>query len=202
MVSALDFLNGESLVFAYDLSTSGDRRRITPPSELQFGDRFGSEMAVSDNYLAIASSGDDTDAIDSGGVYVYNSDLSLNYRLANPAPSPGGGFGYKLQIVGHTLVCASVSTLPNGYGQVYLFDVRDGRLKKTISQPNTDLAPNFGREMFVIDKYVVISRSSNNGMPGVVYVYSLESGELLTTLTNPTPLKAISLEEVLGFSAT
>ncbi|MBU0858641.1 MAG: DUF1566 domain-containing protein, partial [Alphaproteobacteria bacterium] len=128
---------------------------------------------------------DDAGASNAGRAYLFNATTgALLFTLANPSPALNENFGRGVAIKGNRAVVGS-----QNQANAYVFNTGTGTLVSTLVSP---VAGNtlFGRAVAISGNTVFVGASgdgtdgSNNGM---VYVYNIETGVLLSTIHNPKP---------------
>ena len=167
---------------------------------------FGTWVEISGNYAAVtapfytnSTSADPN--YRSGRVYVYNvSTGSLVYTLNDPN-AYGTAIGDLLGYLGgvrmtdkYLAVSAYAEDDAGNYqsGAGYVFDLSNGNLLKTFTNPNnygTTAYDEFGQSVALDGDHVVFSSkneddASNLGT-GVAYLFNIPSGQLVATITNP-----------------
>jgi len=168
-------------------------------------DLFGASANISSNYMIIGAFQEDSaTSAEDGRAYVYKLlDKSLLYEVANPntysANNPGTGdrFGYSVAI-NNTYFAVSAhqedtSNTLTSSGAVYVFNISDGSLRTTITDPNAYSAVTadfFGYRIAMTDDYLICSApyedvTGKGSESGVVYVYSLSDMSLYWTIDNP-----------------
>lgn len=110
-------------------------RTFNNPDATPTFDRFGSDVAVTENYLAISA----LSAEGGGAVYVYNpSNGNLLYTIANPnndGTDTSDSFGISISM-NDTYLIVGASFEQSSIGAAYVFDVTNGSLIRTIPHPN------------------------------------------------------------------
>ena len=165
-------------------------------------DTFGINIAASNSYIVIASTGE-TDvsgtASMSGVVYVYNaSTYALLHTFTNPnayGTPTGDDFGAALGLAGDYLVVGSPGEDDAGgadAGKAYIFDLSTGALLHTLDDPNaygTSASDRFGSSIAASGTKTVIGacyESDEKGTyAGKAYIFDLSTGALLHTLDDP-----------------
>ena len=169
-------------------------------------DLFGSSSALSNNYMIIGAFQEDSAASNEDGkAYVYRLSPGNNtwlYTLTNPntysANNPGTGdrFGFGVAI-NDTYFAVSAhqeddSATSASTGAVYVYNISDGSLRTTITDPNaysTTASDFFGFKIAMTDDYLICSAPfedpSSGTNAGVIYVYALSDMSLYWTLPNP-----------------
>ena len=156
------------------------------PSEI---DSFGTSVSLSGD-LAIV--GAPVGQFGDGGVYTYDANTgALITTLENPG-SLFGAFGDSVAISqGLLVVGASQNNVSGSYvGSVYIFDLATGELLHTLNNPRPGELFRFGSALAVSNGTLVVGSYDNGSIGedgGIAYVYDTASGELINTLSNPTP---------------
>ncbi len=175
----------------YD-SNGNQMLTITNPAPAA-GDGFGHAIAVLGNdRLVIAAYADEGLYIDTGSVYLYDTNGNLLVTVTNPAPTQWDHFGQSVAAIGTSrfVVCAMYDDTGAGEaGCAYLYD-RSGTLLRTVTNPAPESGDCFGISVSGVgtDRFVV--GSSYDDMvetnSGTAYLYDFD-GNLLLVITNPTP---------------
>ena len=174
------------------------------PNHLRY-DRFGRAMASIGDDVLISSPFDDTVGFGAGAVYKYDATGQLLQTFYNPTPYTGSAgseyFGRALSSVGDSVLVGDPydsSVLENG-GAVHMFDAHTGTLQRTFLNPTGVGSPDIWLEDYeyfgssvagVGDDKVLIgawSADKEDTSFGAAYLYSATTGDLLHTLSNPTP---------------
>lgn len=163
------------------------------------GDKFGREIAASGNYVIVGvQEEDDAGGTDSGKAYIFKttngtwSDASLVYTLNNPNPygtSAYDSFGEAVAISGnYAIVGAGSEDNDNGiFGRAYIYNVTNGSLVYTLTDPDTGALSNFGTAVDIRGNYAIVGRPSAGGK---AYIFKTDNGTwsdtaLYQTLDNP-----------------
>ena len=165
-------------------------------------DQFGCSLAVSGNYAIIgADDEDDAGGSSSGKAYIYDiPSKTLLHTLHNPNAYNTSGsdqFGFSVAISGnYAIVGAHQEDDAGGLssGKAYIFNVTTGALLHTLDNPNaynTSGSDQFGFSVAISGDYLAVGARSERDIggsgSGKVYVFGVQSGELLYTLDNPSP---------------
>lgn len=157
-------------------------------------DYFGFSVAIDGDRAIIGAYGEDTGASDAGSAYIYDATTGgLLHTLNNPQPSDAR-FGDSVDISGNlAVVGAFLSDVgASGAGSVYVFNVTSGEIKHIINNPNPITDDQFGNSVSIDGNKILIGafRTDVGGQPdaGVVHVYNANSGKLINTIENPTPV--------------
>jgi len=157
-------------------------------------DRFGRSVAIHGSIVAIGAHLDDTGAVDSGAVYLFDaSSGALFQTLLNPTPAMDDNFGTSVGIDGSTVVVGTPldDTGAANAGTAYLFDTSSGALTHTLLNPTPIAGDRFGDAVAIDDSTVVVgSRFDDTGAinAGAAYLFDASSGTLTHTLLKTTPV--------------
>ena len=167
---------------------------------------FGKSVAVSGANVVVGANG-----YTAGAVYIFSATTgSLIRTISNPqGASNNHEFGYSVAIDGNYLVVGApledVSGVANT-GRAYVFNVTSGVLVHTLENPNvygTGEADEYGHAVAISgDRLIVSSYKEDDAggtSSGVAYVYSVSTGTLLKTLTNPNQV-GTSENDYFGWS--
>jgi hypothetical protein len=99
------------------------------------GDYFGSEVAISGNYIIVgAYNEDDASGLDAGAAYIFNVTTgALVHTLLNPSGT-AEWFGYSVAIAGNYATVGA--PFANVGGRLYTYDVTTGALLYVMNNPN------------------------------------------------------------------
>ena len=170
---------------------------LTSPSP-QNDAQFGSSVALNRNILLVGAEGESA-----GGVYAFNASTGgFLYKLTNPAPQSQEFFGGEISVSGDI---GAVSTLGVNFtglgseGNVYLYNVTDGALMRTLTSPNAQAGGDFGISIGISGGEVIVGApNENSGIPvnggnssqgftteGYVYIFNASAGALISTFAGP-----------------
>ena len=190
----LDDLSGTDagVVYVYD-SDGILQQTIMNPSPEVF-DQFGSALSISANMLAVGAIGSDANGIsNSGVVYLFDpDDGSLLQTLVSPNASVNGGFGRSIAIEGSQVIVGAPNEDVEGTdsGAAYVFDASSGTLVSQVINPSSDDFDQFGTSVAIAGNTVAVGALADvNGIAnaGVAYVLDVPTGDLISTLDNPSP---------------
>ncbi len=159
------------------------------------GDYFGAGVSIYGNKALIGARGEDAGALGAGSAYIYDIVTgNLLYTLNNPSPSTNDMFGMITSINNKYAVVSAIGnevTASNVYaGSVYVFDVNNGNLLHTIDNPNPGYQYYFGLNNDIDGDIAIFGAPGDSSVAyrsGMAYIYNLQTGNLLYTLSNPTP---------------
>jgi hypothetical protein len=193
-------------VYLYNNSTGALERTFTNPNAYgtTTGDNFGYAVGLSDSYLiAGAWQEDSAGGSGSGKAYVFNlSDGSLKYTLDNP-----NAYGTEVQdFFGHSVAISNDYAIVGAYyedagefaqssGAVYVFDMSDGSLAHTFTNPDTEPGTEdwFGFSVTINENYFAVGAphesfdTSAVNYGGKVYLYRKTSSGWVSYLTVDNP---------------
>lgn len=179
---------------AYLFSTNGSLlHTFTNPTPAIAG-RFGEVVAaLGENHVLISAKTFSTHATHAGAVYLFNLSGALLTTFTNATAAESDIFGEALAAVGADKVLISAPYREaaglDDVGEAYLFDA-SGTLLTTFTNPVPAASDYFGMRVASVgtDKVLVGGAYRDLGAlnAGVAYLFDLQ-GQLLTTLTNPSP---------------
>jgi len=164
---------------------------------------FGGGLAINDNGKALigATLTDDFGLTDTGKAFIVNvSTGNIEVEIRNPDGADGTNFDYfgtecEISPDGNYYAVAAPS-IDGGIPKVYIFN-NSGTLIRSHTNPNintTNAIDKFGRFIAINNAYIAISaylEDDTGGVnSGVVYLYSLSTGNIVYTFTNPSSNKA------------
>jgi hypothetical protein len=188
--------------YVYNVTTGQLLHTLNNPNA--FGtpanDLFGDSCAMSGTLIAITARGeDDASGSDSGKVYIFDAVTGqLQRTLDNPnvaGTSANDQFGsFNLAMSGNFLAVPAVrEDIPadsnNNTGIVYIFNAVTGERIYNLANPGTagptdDL---FGH-VAISNRYVAVGVAGEDDTgtnSGIVYIFSMATGELVRTIQNP-----------------
>ena len=167
-------------------------------------DMFGNYVAISSTHAIVGARTEDVAGVEnSGAAYIYDlSDGSLVYTLTNPNSYGTGERDYFGGAVGisdtHAIVGAwnedgaAGGSWGDDAGAAYIYDLSDGSLVYTLTNPNTygtSAGDTFGWKVAMNDTHAIVSAAyeddADGDSSGAVYIYDLSDGSLVSTLSNP-----------------
>jgi hypothetical protein len=174
---------------------AGDTR-LTSPSTLTSGSRFGFALAASTDTLAVGAPGE-TGLVGGstnstlGAVYLYQRDLSgqwfLSQRLLHPRPVFATFFGTSVAISGNTMVIGTGEgadlngdgQLELGVGGAFIYQRAAGTsnwiLVKSVVDPNRNAGDAFGSSVAVSGTTVLVGALGDEGT-GTVSIFEKDLG--------------------------
>ncbi len=154
---------------------------------------FGYSVAISGNLVVVGACFDDTGATDAGTAYVFDATTgNLLHTLANPLPAAGDDFGSSVAISGNIVVVGAYydDTGASDAGAAYIFNATTGNLICTLNNPTPADSDSFGISVAISGNTVVVGAyydDTGASDAGAAYIFNATTGNLIRTLTNPTP---------------
>jgi len=190
-------------VYAYASSTFNYLTTLMPSDGTEDG-RYGGNVKISADYVAVSSSRNDIGIGigESGSVYLYDfTSGNLLHKLIPDDPQPGASFGASIAIRGDQIVIGAPFTADQGplSGSVYIFDAITGNQIDKIIADDTDAFDWFGRDLAVDGNTLVIGaypKELPGGGFGSVYIYDLSTNQMVDRVDNPV---SGGTEERFGF---
>lgn len=198
------------VVYVYDLSTGSFRYTIDNPNSVgAVSDYFGIGLAMtpSGNYIAVGApmNAYSDGSASSGTVYIFNaSSGSLVQTLENPnaySTPANDRFGQVLAMSEEYLLVEAYGednanfseSVQQSSGIVYVYDTATWTLRHTLYNPDPyvgTLGDRFGgARLSISGNYATIGApgedEAGNLNSGKAYVFNLQTGALVATLTNP-----------------
>ncbi len=154
---------------------------------------YGTNSAISSDYVAVASSRNDIGIGigESGSVYLYDfSSGNLLHKLIPDDPQEGAQFGSSVAIQGNIIAVGAPFTSDNGpnSGSVYIFDAVTGNQINKLSSDEVDDFGWFGVEIAIDNDTLVIGAPSKelpSGDRGSVFIYDLSTMSLIDRVDIP-----------------
>ena len=183
-------------VFLFDATDGSLIETLLSPNTAG-GTGFGTGLRISGISIAIGQYVGSVGGVSAGTAYVYQfdpgtEDVTLLSTLNNPSPNASDCFGFRLALSGNTVVVGAVNDDTDGAdsGRAYVFNATTGTLLRTISNPTPANADFFGIGIEISGNRVAISANSDDtgaSNAGAMYLFDLNSGDLLTTIQSPVP---------------
>jgi len=140
------------------------------------GDYFGWSVAATQGEFLVGAIGDDTGAVNSGGVYLFNASGSLVRAFPNPSPGETDQFGLSVALTGGSMVVGAPyddTWAPDG-GSAYLIDIASGNLLQAFQSPAPATQDYFGWSVAAFGNTIVVGAPYDNGKApdaGAAYVF-------------------------------
>ena len=194
--------SNEGAVYIYDLTTGNQIVRMANPNTIDTSasnDFFGFSVAMNSTHLVVSATseegdgrgvgGDPAQVNNAGALYVYNigSWTTPVYTIRNPnifGTEDSDQFGRVLAINSNTIIAGTEyedDASGNSAGAVYTFNLSDGSLINSLTNPNSPNAANerFGRSVAINETNFVIGTLAE-----FVSGYSLGSSSQTFTFNN------------------
>ena len=192
---------GSVYIFGYDDNDDYYlTKTMTNPHELSHG-QFGQFIAYhEDNKLAISAPWKyDKDHNPIGEIYLLDGTTGeLLSTISNPNPYDNhvDEFGISVAFVGNDKIAVGAPVQPSNNqfagGMVYVFDVENGNMVRSITDPNPQKIDGFGHAVaFLGDGKIAIGIPGkdvkNVDFAGAVSIFDANTGSLVKTIKNPEP---------------
>ena len=158
---------------------------------------FGVSVAIDGGIVVAGADGKNVSGdTDAGAAYSFNAITGANLVSINhPESEDDAWFGNGIDVNGDMMLVAARlqdSATYTDEGVVYVFNVNTGDQIRKFNHPNpNDDDMYFGIGVSLYGDYAVIGAHGTDvgatDSVGVSYVFSVESGELITTINNPNP---------------
>jgi len=185
--SAMGQESASGAAYMFDVSTGTFLFKLAA-SDGQYADSFGSAVSISGNTVIVGAFLDDDNGLDSGSAYLFDVTTGQQlFKLVASDRMAGDKFGASVNIRGGlALVGALFSTQSRKKsGAAYLFDVTTGQQLFTFIASDAKKFDRFGDSVAMNDRLALIGAGSGKGNDagsGTVYVFDLDSHQLLTKL--------------------
>ncbi|MCB1236557.1 MAG: FG-GAP repeat protein, partial [Verrucomicrobiae bacterium] len=165
-------------VYVFDASVGGDEVAVLEASDDNFGDRFGSALAVNGT-LAVVSGPDSN--FGEGQVYLFNLEGAtgtLNEFRKFTAPDGGLGFGASVAIAGPFVLVGqpTIDGAAFNSGRAYLFDLFSGGLRHRLDGSQTIAGDRLGQSVALTPNLALVGAPDDGGE---VYAFDPLSGREL-----------------------
>ncbi|MBN2477231.1 MAG: tandem-95 repeat protein [Pirellulales bacterium] len=157
------------------------------------GDGFGVCVAAWGDYVLVGAEKDDDAGTDTGTVYLFDAATGELLRtFLNPTPAQGDAFGCALAAVGDKILVGAYRDDTRGIdaGAAYLFDGTTGALLYTLLPPAPAAYDRFGSAVAAVGGNLLVGAYGDDtgaSSAGAAYLFDGATGNLLHTLSNPTP---------------
>lgn len=178
-----------TLMFGPDWSTVSLLHTLDNPNAgtaQPTSDFFGSAVSLNESYCVVGANYEDNDSperLNDGKAYIFNTTTGqLLYTLHNPNTSPAAysdEFGKRVIVDGNY---AAITGDSQGIGKVFIYDLTNGNLTRTISNPDNATGHGFGNALALIGNYLFVGASGRIYGRGRVYVFDILTGTLINTL--------------------
>ena len=178
---------GTGKAYVFNTSNGQLAHTLNNPRGPLAGDKFGQSVSISDTHAIVSSRGSGGD----GAAFVYDNNFSLLYTLNNPNPSGASTddyFGEGAAISNtHAIVAAPYedSASTNDVGKAYIYDLSDGSLLHTLSNPGTDNYFAYGGAVGIDSDHAIVGAIYAGGS-GKAYIFNVSDGSLKSTISSPS----------------
>lgn len=190
----INFGNDIGVAYVIDLSTMSVLHTLAPsgPIGLRSFDRFGYDVAISEDYIAVSAPRATGSNDDSGAVYIF--DRGTGALLRKLIPESGTQityFGSSIDIDGGIIaVGAQYLSLPGDFdrGGVYTFDIDTGELIALCIAEDGDQNDQLGISVDLQGGVVLAGAPFARNVtpaPGAAYLFDAFSGEQLMKIYDP-----------------
>ena len=201
-LSVTDPRGGYFSIFTNAYSTPFVLHDKVQPEYPQFGNEYGYDISIFEDWIAVGAPGeDDLSRQDSGAVYLYRLEENNleSYKILSSIRNDGDRFGHSVLVDSGIMFVGA----PSGDGSstksglVYIFDCRDEALGiKEIFRllpPNEGASQNFSQDISVVGDFVFVSSTGAEEV-GAVYVFKKTGPPDAYTweLVNSIPLSLFS----------
>ncbi len=176
--------------YVFNAANGKSISNLTSPNP-QFGGFFGHSVSVTSGIALVGAPDENASGYGSAGhAYAFNV-LSgkLTQTLTSPSPASDGYFGQSVSISGNLAVAGAP-----GQRRAYAFNASSGELVSTLESPNS--GGGFGDSVGASGGIVVVGAPGETAgghiYAGNAYVFSAETGKIISNLTSPNP-------QALGF---
>jgi hypothetical protein len=153
-------------------------------------DAFGIKATTIGDTVVISAITDDSQSTNSGVVYLFDGNTGqLLRKINNPHPKAEDRFGISLETFGTNLVIGSKGGT-TGAGAAYIFDPTNGILIREFNSPTPDVGDLFGETVATIGNDILVGAPGDDttGLNvGSVYRFNGVTGDLIATLSDPSP---------------
>jgi len=185
-------------VHLVDLDSAGVSVSFTPivgPGKSRAGELFGTAVALAGNRVLVSAPGDRDNGYQSGSVFVFDRDSQQQLRKIKPSDgNRDDQFGDSMVVDSGVIAVGATSAdnPPEFYsGVVYLFDLQTYAQLHRLSAPKPLYDAHYGQALAMSGGYLAVG-APHEEVPvatldhtrdvGAVYVYDVQSGELLYKL--------------------
>jgi hypothetical protein len=153
---------------------------------------FGHSVDLSDSMIVIGAPHEQIESIPAGVVYGFNGKTGAIVRtFVSPHPMESF-FGWSVAVAEDLLLIGAFGHEGDfrEEGIAYVFNVKSGKLIRTLQNPDPHDGAHFGKSVGILPKFLIIGAPGDpvkeTGMSrGAVYVFDRMSGKLLEKVGNP-----------------
>ena len=183
-------------VHFFDVHDEEGLETIANPTPAVF-DLFGQTAGISEDHIVVGAYLDDTMGTDSGAVYLFQPDGTLEYTFFSPTPAANGNFGVRVAVDGDRAVVGTIENVGgSGNGSAYILNLEtpdDPPL--LLSNPSSAANDRFGSLVAISGDNVLVSalfddQESGVANGGAAYLFDADNGDLLQTFIKPGTVNA------------
>jgi hypothetical protein len=176
------------VVYLFDGATGQLLQTIQNPTPTP-GDRFGSEITVVGNNIAIAAAFDGAGSVNGGAVHLFDGSGTLITTIVSPQPVAYTVVGSSLAAFGNNLLVGHEAGFTGNVrsGVAHLFDGTTGAFIRSYLNPTPVEGELFGNSVAASGNNVLIGalRDAKNRRSGAAYLFDGTTAQLIATLVNP-----------------
>ncbi len=169
----------------YDAVT-GEQIRVLGPTDPGPGRAFGTSAEITDDFILVGAGA----ASGPGDVYVFDRQNGEQLRRIRPTSPLPGAFGRTLDAEGDLFIASSLAS-PAGTGRAWVYNARTGQALRMLQHPQPAASDRFAQDGVAISwPYAAITCAScslHDAFDGAVFVFNIETGDLIATLGSPQP---------------
>lgn len=200
-------VNNDGKAYIFDVTTGSLVHTLNNPNQYDVGeqDNFGVSVAISGNYAIVGSYYESSfdGWTGSGSVYVFDvttGTLSTTIQNRNDYGTRSlDFFGLQVATDGNNIIVGAYNEDTAGatnVGRVYIYSMAGG-FARALTNPSPVQNDRYGNAVDVRGDYALVGCSQKNSGDGTAYLYSISSGQLLYTFTNPN-LDGVSAADRFG----
>lgn len=172
------------------------------PTGLTASAYFGQATDTDGTHIIASAPNANGGASNSGRTFILDTSGTILRELINPVPLSFNSTGTSVAISGDYAAVSSWYYNSNS-GRVYIYDVDTGNLIHTLDNPNpynTTSNDSFGYSVSIDGDVLAISAyredeaTSGTSDGGIVYIYSVSTGQLIHTILNPNAYGSTGLD--------
>ena len=168
-------------------TSSGELLYVLPNPNPGVDDRFATSLAVLGTRIVVGTYADDSTAVDSGSVYIFDLTSATPtmpvMQLTNPDAATATYFGNSVGISGNLIVVGAPGDSNGAFraGSAYVYDLSSATpsiARWTIRNPAPGNSDYFGYAVAISGQRVVVGAFKDSGISpqaGSAYVYNLSS---------------------------
>lgn len=170
--------NDAGIAYVFNVTTGALLHTLQHPAP-GANDQFGSDLSIHGSRIVVGAPGDSS-------AFVFSA---VTGNLLYTLDQPGTSFGFAVQ-VSDSYVAVGAFNYAGGVGRAFVYDVVSGNLLWTLDNPNPggsgQFFDGFGGALVIIGQRIVVGSPGDDASAedaGSAYVFNLNSGSLIETLT-------------------